>query len=78
MWLLWSKLGLALTNRTGVDSTHGGEVRRIRNRDGKMAKDPRDSRRKDEFITSCHILIDIKDRSDELREEVYRKILKEG
>ena len=42
-WLLWSKLGLAPPNGTDADGTHSGEVRRIRNRDGKVAKDPRDS-----------------------------------
>ena len=36
-----------------------------------MAKDLHDSRRKDELITGRHILIDIKDRSDEVRGEVY-------
>ena len=72
------KAGLAPSNRIDVDGTNGGEVGRIRNGDGKMAKDPCDSRRKDEFITSHRILIDIKDRSDEVRGEVYEKILKEG
>jgi len=42
-WPLWSELGLAQPNRTNADGTHGGEIRRIRNGDGKMAKDPRDS-----------------------------------
>ena len=36
-----------------------------------MAKDPHDSRRKDKLITGHRILIDIKDRSDEVRGEVY-------
>ena len=39
-----------------------------------MAKDPRDSQRKDELITGRRILIEIKDRSDEVRKEVYRKV----
>ena len=75
MWLFRSKLSLALSNRTGVDDTHGGVVRRNRNGDGKVAKDLHDSRRKDELITSHRILIDIKDRSDKVRGEVKRKIL---
>ena len=37
-WPLQSKLGLTLSNRTGVDGTHGGIVRRIRNGDGKNGK----------------------------------------
>ena len=77
-WILRSKLGLTLLNRTSIDGTHGGEVGRIRNGDGKMKKDPHDSQRKYELITGCCILIDIKDRSDEVKGEVYRKILKEG
>ena len=72
------KLGLVPSNRTGIDGTYDGEVGRIKNEDGKIAKDLHDSRRKDELITGRHILIDIKDRSDEVRGEVYRKILKEG
>ena len=65
-WPLRSKLGLALPNRSCVDGTHNGEVGRIRNRDRKMAKDPRDSRRKDELIIGRHILININDGSDEV------------
>ena len=65
--------GLTPSNRTDVDDTHGGEVGRIRNGDGKMAKDLRDSWRKDELITSRRILMDIKDKSDEVRGEVYEK-----
>ena len=60
-------------NEIGVDGTHGGEVGKIRNGDGKMVKDPHDSRRKDELITGHCILIDIKDRSDEVRGEVYER-----
>ena len=74
-WLLWLKLGLTPLNRTNVNGIHGGEVGRIRNGDGKMAKDSRDSRRKNELITGRYILIDIKDRSDEVRGEVNSKIL---
>ena len=43
MWLFWLKLGLASLNKSYADGTYNGEVRRIRNRDGKMVKDPRDS-----------------------------------
>ena len=68
------KLSLIPLNRTGVDGTHGGIIRGIRNMDGKMAKDPRDSRRKDELITCHRILININDRSDKMRGEVNRKI----
>ena len=75
-WLLRSKLGLAPPNRTGADGTHNGEVRRVRNGDGEVAKDPRDSRRKDELIMSRLILINIEDRSDEVRGKVNRNILR--
>ena len=77
MWLFWLKLGLASLNKSYADGTYNGEVRRIRNRDGKMVKDPRDSWRKDELIMGCRILIDINDGSDEVRGELNRKILKE-
>ena len=72
---LRSKLSLASSNRTSVDDTHGGIVRRIKNRDGKMAKDPHDSWRKNELITGRCILININDRSDKMRGEVNGKIL---
>ena len=42
-WQLRSKLGLTSPNRTGVDGTYGGEIRRIKNGDENMAKDPHDS-----------------------------------
>ena len=64
-----------MLNKTGVDGIRGGIIRRIRNRDGKMAKDLRDRRRKDELITGRRILIDINDRSDKMRGEVNGKIL---
>ena len=72
-WLLQSKLSLTPPNRTGVDETHGGVVRRNGNGNGKVAKDPRDSRRKDELITGRRILIDIEDKSDEMRGEVKKE-----
>ena len=74
-WPLRSKLSLIPSNRTGVDGTYGGEIRRIRNKGGKMAKDLRDSRKKDELITGRRILIDIKNRSDEVKREVYGEVL---
>ena len=40
-----------------------------------MAKDSRDSQKKDKLIMGCCILIDIKDKSDEVREEVYGEVL---
>ena len=75
MWVVQLKLAFAPSHRLGVDGTYGGEIRRIRNRNGKMAKDPRESQRKDELITGRRILIDIKDRSDKMRGEVNKKIL---
>ena len=42
-WLLRSKIGLALPNRIDIYGTNGGVVRRVRNEDEKMAKDPCDS-----------------------------------
>ena len=74
-WLLLSKLGLAPPNRSYANGTHNSVVRRIRNRDRKMAKDPHDSRRKNELIMGHHILININDGSDEVRREVNRKII---
>ena len=74
-WPLRSKLGLVLPNRSYVDGTHNYVIRRIRNRDGKMAKDLCDSRRKDELFTGRRTLININDGSDEVSGEVNRKIL---
>ena len=51
-------------------------VRRVRNEDGEVAKDPRDSWRKNELITGCRIMIHIEDRCDEVRKEVNREVLK--
>jgi len=74
-WQLWSKLSLAPSNRTSIDDTHHGEVKRVRNGDGKVVKDKCDSRRKDELIKGRCILKDIKDRSDEMRGEVNGEVL---
>ena len=38
-----------------------------------MLKDPRDNRRKDELIMGRRIVIDIEDRSDEVRGEVKKE-----
>ena len=43
LWPLQSKLGLTPPNGTDADGTLGGEMRRIRNGDGEVAKDSRDS-----------------------------------
>ena len=63
-------------NRTGADGTYGGEVRRIKNRNGEVSEDTRGSRRKDALITCSRILIHIEDRCDEVRKEVNREVLK--
>ena len=44
----------------------------------KVLKDPHDSRRKDELITSSSILIHFYNRCDEVRGKVNRKILHQG
>ena len=53
-------------------------MRRLRNRDRKMANDLHDSRREKELITSCPIPIDIDKRENEVRRKVYREVLDEG
>ena len=78
MWPLRSKLGLESLNRTSIYDTNDGVIRRSRNGDRNMVKDPHDSWRKDELITSRYNLIDIKDRSDKVTGKVNRRILKEG
>ena len=49
----------ASLHRTCIDGTHGGEERRVRNGNGEVSEDTRDSGRKDELITCSCILIDI-------------------
>ena len=66
-WQLQSNLGLTPLTRIDINGTHGDEIRRVKNGDGEVAKDPCDSWRKDELITGRHILIHIKDRCDEVR-----------
>ena len=51
LWPFRLKLGLASSNRSCANGTHDDVIRRIRNRDRKMAKDPCDSQRKNELIT---------------------------
>ena len=55
------KLGFAPPNESCADGTHDNVETRIRNKDRKMVKDLRDSRRKNELITGHHIVIDIYD-----------------
>ena len=59
LWLLRSKLGLALSNRRRVNGTYDRKERRLKNRDRKMANDLHDSRGKNELITCHRIPIDI-------------------
>ena len=77
-WPFWSKLDLAPSNSTNVNGMHNGEMIRLRIGDKGVANDPRDSKRKDKFITGCHILIDIYKRENEMRRKVYSKVLNEG
>ena len=73
------KLGLTLSNRNHIDGTHDWKEKRgIRDLDQEVLKDTRDSRRKDKFITCSRIPINIDDRCDEVRKEVYGKVLKKG
>ena len=65
-------------NRINIYGTNGGVVKRVRNEDGKMAKDSRDKLIFASAITGRRIMIHIKDRSDEMKGEVNRKILNEG
>ena len=48
---------------------------RIRNRG--VVNDPRDSKRKDKLITGRHVSIDIDERENKVRREVYGKVLNE-
>ena len=78
LWPLWSKLGLVPSNKRRAIGTYDHKVRRLRNRDRKMANDLHDSRREKELITSCPIPIDIDKRENEVRRKVYREVLDEG
>ena len=74
-WPLQSKLGRALSNGHCANGTHDGEMRRLRIRDRRVANDPRDSRREDKLITGHHVSIEIAERENEVRREIYGKIL---
>ena len=67
LWLLRSKLGLTPLNRRCADGTHNGEISRLEIGDRGMANDPRDSRKKDKFITGRRVLIDIYKGENEVR-----------
>ena len=54
-----SELCLASLNGSCIYGTHHREVKRLGKGDKEMAKDPRDSRRKNELITGRRIPIDI-------------------
>ena len=58
----WSELHLTLSNGSSVYSTHDRKMRKKGKRNGKMAKNPRDSWRKNELITGHRILVDIYER----------------
>ena len=77
-WPLQLKLGLAQSNRHRVDGTHNGEVSRLRIGDKGVTNNPRDSRRKNKLITSCHILIDIYKGEYEVKGKVNSEVLNEG
>ena len=77
-WPFWLKLGLALSNGHRANGIHNGEMRRLRIRNKGVANDPRDSKREDKLITSHRVSIDINERENELKREVYGKILNEG
>ena len=68
-----SRASLHRTDR--ANGNHDREVRRLWNRDRKIANDPRDSRRKNKLITGHRIPIDINDSNDEVRNRVYNEVL---
>ena len=53
------KLSITSSNGSSVNGTHDKERIKCRKGGRKMAKDPYDSRRKNELITGRHIPIDI-------------------
>ena len=61
-----------------ANGTHNGEMRRLKIRNRGVANDPHDSKRKDKLITGRRVSIDIDERENEVRREVYGKILNEG
>ena len=70
--------GLSPSNGRYVNGPHDREVRRLGIGDRRMAKNPRDSRRENKFITGHYILIDIYKGEYEMRGKVNGKPLKEG
>ena len=73
-----AKLCKTPLNSSDVNDTNKCEVERLGIGDKKMAKEPRDSRRKNGLITSRCILIDIYKREYEVRRKVNIKSLNEG
>ena len=53
------KLGKTPLNGSGVNDTYECEVERLGIGDRKVAKESRDNGWKNEFITSCYVLINI-------------------
>ena len=73
-----AKLCKTLLYGSGVNGTHIWEVGRLRIREWKMAKESRDSGRKNELITSRRVLIDIYKGEYKVWRKVDRDILNEG
>ena len=73
-----AKLSITPSNSSCVNGTHDEEVIRRRIRGRKIAKNPHDSWRKDEFITGRRIPIEIYKGKDKVRRKINRKILNEG
>ena len=77
-WPLQLKLGLALSNGRATNGTNNREVSRLRIGDRRMVNDPRDSKKKNEFITGCRILLNIYKGEYEMRGKVNGMPLKKG
>ena len=78
LWPFRLKLGLALSNGHRANGIHNGEMRRLRRRNKGVANDPHDCKREDKLITGCCVSINIDERENEVRREVYGKILNKG
>ena len=72
-----SQLRCALLNGNCIYGTHIREVGRLKIWDGKMAKESRDSIRKNELIMSHHVLINIYKGEYKVWRKVNREILNE-
>ena len=70
-----SEAEITSSNSSCVNGTYDEEVIGQKKGDRKMAKNPRDSWRKDELITGHHILINIYKGEDEMRKEVNKEVL---